>query len=395
MLRESVDFAIESMSHRKTRAFLTMLGIVIGIAAIVTLVSLGDGLENAITEEFSKMGSDIIRVVPKGLRGPPTGSQGLTVDDASVVKKVRGVEYASPMFGSNAKVEFGREENFEQVFCYEGSKVDEIFEDLGREMLDGRRFGAGERGSIFIEEKLAKDGFGSEVMVKSSIYIEDRKFRVVGIEKNMGAPGRGMITMEMEDCRELFEEEDAVSLIIVKVMSGFDTGFVAGVIEDKLERARDDENFEVYTPEQLLGQLTSILGVVSAILSAIAAISLVVGGMGIMNSMYTNVLERTRDIGVMKAVGAKNRQILSIFLVESGIYGFVGGVVGVVVGVGLSKLAEVIAVYGFGFGLLKIKIDLMLVLGVLVFSFFTGCLSGVFPSLRAAKLKPVDALRYE
>jgi len=101
MLRESVDFAVESMIHRKTRAFLTMLGIVIGIAAIVTLVSLGDGLENAITEEFSKMGADIIRVVPKGLRGPPTGSQGLTVDDVDVVEKVRGVEYASSMFGSN------------------------------------------------------------------------------------------------------------------------------------------------------------------------------------------------------------------------------------------------------------------------------------------------------
>jgi putative ABC transport system permease protein len=341
------------------------------------------------------MGSNMIQVVPKGLRGPPTGSQGLVIDDVDVVDKVRGVEYATAVYSSRADVEFGRNQGYDTIYCYESDKGEDAFNDYGNELSEGRFFASGEKGNVVVNEKLAKDGFDKEIRLKSSIYIEDRKFKVIGIEKDAGASGRGEIIMTMEDCRSIFEEQEAISLIVVKVMDGFDVDFVSEDIQERLERARDEEIFEVYTPEKLLGQLSDILGIVSAILGAIAGISLVVGGMGIMNSMYTNVLERTKEIGVMKAVGAKNSQVMMMFLVESGFYGLVGGVIGVIFGVGLSKLVEIIAVQGFGFELLKIEIDFVLIGGALLFAFVVGCLSGIFPSRRAAKMKPVDALRYE
>jgi putative ABC transport system permease protein len=395
MIKESIDFAVDSIKHRRVRAFLTVLGIVIGVAAIVALISLGNGLENAIAEEFSKMGKDVISIVPKGLRGPPTGSQGLNVDDVGVAEKVNGVEYVSPSLWKSAKLEVGMEEVFGQVVCYESGRIEELFEDTGNEVENGRLFSKGESRNVVLQNGLAKDGFNKELMVKSSILINEEKFRVIGVMKSSGSTSENNVIMSLEDCRELFDEKRAVSSITVKVMNGFKPESVADDIHDKLERYRDDENFEVYTSAQLLGQVSSMLGIVSAILSSIAAISLVVGGMGIMNSMYTNVLERTREIGVMKAVGAKNNQIMMVFLVEAGFYGLVGGFGGVILGVGVSKVVEVIASQLLGFGLLKIKVDLTVVGGVLLFSFLVGCLSGFLPSRRAAKMKPVDALRYE
>lgn len=267
---------------------------------------------------------------------------------------------------------------------------------MNRKVIDGKILGSSEKGGVIAGYKLAKDDFDKEVMVKNSIYVNDEKFRVVGVFEDTGSAStdHGLV-MEMSDCRRIFDKKTEVSMIMVHLAKGFDIEKAASDIKAKLKKARDDENFEVYTPAQLLKQLNDILSIVSAILTSIAAISLVVGGMGIMNSMYTNVLERTRDIGVMKAIGAKNSQILMVFLVEAGLYGLAGGVIGASVGMGISKIVEGVAVYGFGFTLLKVKMDIALIWEVLLFSFIVGCISGILPSFRAAKMKPAEALRYE
>jgi len=156
----------------------------------------------------------------------------------------------------------------------------------------------------------------------------------------------------------------------------------------------DEKEFSVYTPKQLLDQLSSILGAIKIILSGIAAISLVVGGIGIMNSMFTSVLERTRQIGIMKAIGATKKDILSLFLIESGLIGLGGGLIGVILGITTAKIVEVVA-FNLGFSLLVIKLDFLLIGLVLFFAFFIGMISGAIPAYQAASLKPVDALRYE
>ena len=158
--------------------------------------------------------------------------------------------------------------------------------------------------------------------------------------------------------------------------------------------ARDDENFQVVTPAQIAEQINNVLGVVQIVLVGIAAISLVVGGIGIMNSMYTSVLERTREIGIMKSIGARNEDILKIFLIEAGLLGLVGGVFGVAIGVGIGKVVEIFAASA-GYGLLKVPINFWIIGFGLGFAILVGTVSGALPAIRASKMNPVDALHYE
>ncbi|MBT5924722.1 FtsX-like permease family protein, partial [Candidatus Woesearchaeota archaeon] len=178
-----------------------------------------------------------------------------------------------------------------------------------------------------------------------------------------------------------------------------ETGKIAEEIKKDLRKKRDvdegEEDFVVETPEQLAATFAIILDIVQIVLIGIAGISLFVGGVGIMNTMYTSVLERTKEIGVMKALGAKNSHVMALFLVESGIYGFGGGLIGAIIGIGFAKLVEAIFLIAVGPAFLLIEIDWILVLGTLLFSFIVGCLSGIAPARRASKLHPVDSLRYE
>ncbi len=199
----------------------------------------------------------------------------------------------------------------------------------------------------------------------------------------------------MKEILNINEEE---SEIIAKVQDGFDPEEVANEIIKRLRQSREEkegqETFDVQTSEQILETFGNIFGIVQAVLVGIAAISLLVGGIGIMNTMYTSVLERTKEIGVMKAIGAKNSDILYIFLFESGSLGLVGGIIGVIFGAGLSKGVEYIAMNSLGTNLLQASLTPQLIFGALIFSFLIGTLSGILPAMNAAKLKPVDALRY-
>ena len=156
-----------------------------------------------------------------------------------------------------------------------------------------------------------------------------------------------------------------------------------------------EEDFSIQTPEQFMESFAVILDIVQIVLIGIAAIALLVGGIGIMNTMYTAVLQRTREIGIMKAIGARNSHIMYLFLVESGLYGFFGGLIGVTLGIGFAKIVELIFVQVVGPAFLVIEIDWILVIGTLIFSFLIGILSGIAPAKRASKLNPVDSLRYE
>ena len=149
------------------------------------------------------------------------------------------------------------------------------------------------------------------------------------------------------------------------------------------------------TAEQILGTFNNIFAVVQGVLVGIAGISLLVGGIGIMNTMYTSVLERTKEIGTMKAIGAKNSHILLLFLIESGLLGLVGGLIGVIIGLGMAKSAEYLATIYIGSPLLQASMDPIIIFGALAFSFLIGTLSGIFPAMQASRLKPADALRYE
>ena len=394
MKGEVFVLALSSLKERKVRNWLTILGIIIGIAAIVTLVFVGNGLENAIREQFSKLGISNIRVAPGNLRGPPTGTLGFNNSIVDLVEDVKAVEYVNPALLNFATVEYNNKEEVLMTIGYDTKLSDKGFLDVDLKLEEGRFFRSGEKNGIIIGWKIAHDDFKKEILARSNININNIQFKVIGIFEKTGTDVDDRIYMPLEDARELFNKRDIVNVFVVKVKDGIDVEEAAEDIKRELQKHYEEEQFTVFTPKQLLSQLKSILGIVTFLLSGIAAISLVVGGIGIMNSMFTSVLERTRDIGVMKSIGATNKQILVMFLVESGLIGLIGGILGVVLGISIAEIVEIIAA-NFGFSLLAITLNFKIIVFMLLFSFGIGMISGVVPAYQAAKLKPVDALRYE
>jgi putative ABC transport system permease protein len=392
------DYFMISFSHvrtRRLRAYLTILGIVIGIAAIVALITISQGLENAIVDQFSKRGVNDVRVIPKGLRGPPSASNLLTTKDMDIVKNVVGVDYVIGPILSSSTVEYGNEKKFSFIAMYPADLVPRLFEDQDLKVEEGRIFKSGEKDSVIIGKKVAKDLFSKEIKLRSNLIINGKKFRVIGILEETGLTEiDSFVIIPEETGRELFNKPKEVSAILAHFKPGVDLDKAAADIKSKLKRARHNENFDVLTPKEILNQLNTILGIIQIVLGGIAGISLVVGGVGIMNAMFTSVIERTSEIGIMKAIGAQNKDILYMFLIESGFMGILGGLIGVILGTLVGFLFGKIASQ-LGFGLLLIKIEWGLLVFALLFAFVVGVASGTLPAVRAARLKPVDALRYE
>lgn len=393
MLLEYFRLTTKNIRHRRMRSWLTILGIIIGVAAVVSLISIGQGLQNAIGEQFAKMGTQVIMVMPKGLQTGAAG--GLTEDDVNALEKMPDIELVTPLLVSTAEIEYRREKKFIPVRAFPTKEAERRFEGMSFEIADGRYFNPNEKYGAILGYKVAKDAFEKEITPRSRIKINGVEFTVVGTFAQIGAPDDdNAIYIPMDTGRTLFNKPKEVNFIMLRIKQGVDVSQVAENIKKELKRARGNENFDVFTPEQILKQAGTILGIVQLILVGIAAISLVVGGIGIMNTMYTSVLERTKEIGIMKAIGATNYDIAFIFLTESGVLGLIGGALGVVLG---SLIAEAVGAVAKaqGFGLLLIRLDPMVIGGALLFAFIVGAMSGLMPARHAAQMQPVDALRYE
>jgi len=403
-MKDYFSLAFNNLRRRKLRAWLTMIGIFIGIAAVVALISLGQGLQNAITQQFEQLGSDKIIIMPSVFAPPgsiTTESLLLTNKDNEFLRGIRGVEETAGFIMKYGQI--GYKDEMKVIAVLGLAPEDEKFwNELNfMKMADGRNYNSGEKYKVVVGYNHAyKDTWDKPIKLGSTIKIEGQEFKVVGIMEKTGDPGNdGSVYIQKETLRELFNAPKEESMIYVKVASGFDPEDVANDIERKLRKFRNEkegeETFSVQTSEQLLESFQSIFGVVQAVLVGIAGISLVVGGIGIMNTMYTAVLERTKEIGTMKAVGAKNSDILILFLFEAGLLGLVGGAIGIAIGYGLGKTAEILASRALGTDLLQASFPWYLILGALLFSFLVGAAAGVTPAYQASRLKPADALRYE
>jgi len=268
-------------------------------------------------------------------------------------------------------------------------------------VIDGRNLKEGDKYKVVVgNNHVYGDIWSKPMQVGNTINIEGQDFKIIGVLEKIGNPyDDGSLYVTKDVLREILNVGNEESQIMVKTKTGFNPEDVASTIKRKLRQFRgekeDQETFDVQTSQQLLNTFQSIFAVVQAVLVGIAAISLFVGGIGIMNTMYTAVIERTKEIGTLKAIGAKNSDVLLIFLFESGLLGLVGGGIGILIGFSLAKTAEYIATQAIGTNLLQAAFPPYLILGVLAFSFFIGSLSGILPAMQASKLKPAEALRYE
>jgi len=381
-----------------------MLGIFLGIAAVVSLISLGQGLQEAITGQFASLSTDTLTVssAETGF-GPPgaTAVRKLTERDLEIVEQISGVRMAIPRLIRIVKIEF----NDIVQFRYVGSipkkqeQIDEITESIGLEIAEGRMLEEGDRGRIVIgDDFVSENQFSKKIHIGSNLKVHGKQFEVIGILKRASTfQLNSIVMMPEDDLKNLLEINAEIDLIIVKVSDKENIEQVAKDIERKMRRDRDqkpgEEDFAVQTPIQALSSVNTVLSVVNIVVSGIAAISLLIGGIGIANTMFTSVLERTREIGVMKAIGAKRKDILSVFLIESGLLGLIGGIVGASIGLALAIGASQVANTALNDTIFTINPSIPLLIGSITFSFLIGIFSGIVPALQASKLNPVEALR--
>ena len=403
MILDYFKLAYRSAKQRKIRSWLTMLGIFIGIAAVVALISLSQGLQVAIAEQFVSLGSDKIVVQgPSSGFGPPgTGVEvPLTKDDRDVIENVNGVDIAVGRLIRSVKLEFDDEVQygFAASLPEDDEQIDLAIEANNYKRGTGRLLKKGDKFKVMVGDSFAKNTFETPLQIRDTLLVEDKEFKVIGILKKSGNPQQDSTLVIPEDAlREILNIEETFDIIPARVSAGQDVETVTERVKKALRKKRDveegKEDFSIETPGSLLSTLTTILLVVQGVLVGIAAISLVVGGIGIMNTMYTAVLERTKEIGVMKATGARNSQVLSLFMIEAGMLGLFGGVIGVSLGVGIGKLVEYLGYRAFESFLIRASFSPLLLIGALLFAFIVGAASGVFPARQAAKLHPVDAFR--
>ncbi len=401
MIAEYARFAIEGLREKGIRSLLTMVGIFIGIAAVVSLISLGQGLQDAINEQFASLGSDIILISPGGSIFDFGAGAKLTEDDLDTVEATRGVDLAAPMAMKIAKIEAGDEVSYTYIAGIPVDERLELVKQMGSvDLAEGRWLKSNDRYKAMVGYRFPQaDVFDDAVGIRDRIAIEGRQFEVVATMESVGnSQDDQNVYIPIDVAFDLFAIDNYMT-IMARGKSGADVEEIADDITEELRESRDveegEEDFSVETSASLLETIGSVIDTVTYIVYIIAALAIIVGGVGIMNTMYTSVMERTREIGVMKAIGATNADILTIFLVEAGILGMIGGVIGIVIGLAMSLSVEYAVALSGNPGLLTAHVSPELVVGALAFSFGVGCVSGVLPARQAAGLKPVDALRYE
>ncbi|RMF90543.1 MAG: ABC transporter permease [Methanobacteriota archaeon] len=397
MVEEYLRFAFRSLSQQKSRAALTLLGMVIGIAVIVALISLGAGMRATISDNLEKVGADRINIFPSGLfgsfAGPPQENVPFSEKELAAVARIPGVKDVQPYFFRSGDVVFRNEKAFVNI----GGGTEEILEIYSSfySLKEGRYIKDMDDRAVNIGFRLAEDTFDTPIRVGDFIEVNGKKFEVVGIFTEIGnREDDTTVFMPIKTAQKLFDAPGEVTMMIATAEDERKVKITAERIEEELKKLRGGKDFEVATTEDFAKQINQVLGVLTFVLGGIASISILVGGVIIMNTMLMSVFERTQEIGVLKATGATQRTILTLFLTEAGFVGLVGGILGFIAGAALSLIIEAVGKAYVG-SMFKTLITPELVAGSIAFSWIVGAISGLYPAWQASKLVPVEALRYE
>jgi len=405
--------ALDSLTANKLRSTLTVLGIVIGVAAVIALVSIGRGAQASITAQIESIGTNLVFVRPGGAQqgGGVVSAAGsaatLTEEDAAALVNVSSVVGVAPEISGRAQVSYlGLNTNTSAV-----GVTPEYLTVRNLEVADGEFVSQANviahSSVVVLGSTVANTLFGGTGgAVGQSVRINNQPYRVIGVLVSKGGSGFGnqddriLVPLSTAQTRLLgggrFRGANVVSTINVQVASANEvTAAITGITEVLRERHRTSEgsdDFTVQNQQDTLSAITSVTNVLTIFLGGIAGISLLVGGIGIMNIMLVSVTERTREIGIRKAVGARGRDILYQFLVESAALSLVGGLIGVALGWGIAQLVGRVQLSG---STISPVVGLDAVLLATGFSIAIGLFFGIYPASRAARLEPVDALRYE
>ncbi|MCC7552236.1 ABC transporter permease [Candidatus Micrarchaeota archaeon] len=401
MLLDKFEYAVKTLTHHYLRTFLTVLGVIVGVSAILLLLSISLGLNDTIERELDKFGANngiILPISQSSLSSSfgPSGtriSSKLYITDIQKVRSVSGVESAVGVISlTSTLVQYRSEE-----FRLSGVGIDPYvlktyYPNIA--IKEGRLLQNSDSKHVVIGYNVAKKVFNRNIEVGSTIKINDQSFTVVGIlEKSGGQAGSdNNIFIKYDEARAISSlDKNQVSAIYFVIQDSFDILTVQSKVETALRNAhgvkKGEEDFTVITAESTKESVQNILGYLTLFLGAVSGISLVVGGLGIMNSMYMSITERTYEIGVLKSIGVKKNDILQLFLIESGLIGLIGGIIAVVFSIILVIIGNV-----FLEGSLKLLLTMELAIGGLLFSFILGIISGYIPAKQASDLDVLDAL---
>ena len=403
MYKESFLMAWASLIANKMRSILTMLGIIIGVAAVIALVSIGNGVKQDIQNSISSLGSNLLMVMPGAPRTPGVRpSQGsmksLKVSDYQAISKLDGVKAASP-YTANSYVSIYQSKNWTTTV----SGVSSNFQDVNNwTMAEGRFISSKnvenrERVAV-VGQTVVKNLFAGDDPVGKEIRVKNIPFRVIGV---LNSKGNGTMGNDQDDVifipyTTAMERVEGVDYLrMVYVVASDDNGidrFQSDI--ENLLRVRHGikdtnlDDFNIQNMKSIMETMEQTTGTLTLFLGAVAAISLVVGGIGIMNIMLVSVTERTREIGIRKALGATYFVIVTQFLIEAVVISLMGGLIGIALGIGASKLI------GLASGMSTV-ISVPTIILSFAFSMAIGLVFGIYPARKAAKLNPIDALHYE
>jgi len=395
--------ALSALKTNKTRSLLTMLGVIIGVASVITLLAIGSGLKNFISQQFQAMGSNLVYVIPGKLtqKGDSYSfSQEaaffdfkFTAQDLTRIKReVEEAEAVVPMIRTAAQIKYRRQEKTVLVI----GTTSQYSSVRNTKTVQGRFFKENEVASakkvVVLGNEIAKELFLEDDPLHQEVTLDNFRFKVIGVaeKKGQGSGGIGfnideLVYLPLQTAEKIFNQEK-YNAIIIKAPSSQDIEKIKKETEKVLTTRLDEDEFTVADQRELLATIGNILAVFSIALGGIAAISLLVGGIGIMNIMLVSVTERTHEIGLRKAVGATPRNIMTQFLVEAVVLSVSGGVIGIF----FSLIASFVLNKFF-----PTTVTLWSIIVAFFVSVVIGIIFGVGPAAKAAKLNPIDALRYE
>ena len=401
MIWNTILLALREIRRNVMRSVLTILGIVIGVAAVITMVTIGGGATVQVRQQIASMGSNLLMVSPGKRLGPgqSTGSVPFKQSDAeAIAREISSLKAVAPVASQSVKAIFGNQNWSTQVTGSDNSYI----MVTNRSVKSGRQFSDSEVRSgaavCIVGETVIKKLFGGQEALGEKIRLEKLSCEIIGILKGKGQSSMGtdqddIVVIPLSAYQRRIAGNQDVSIIDISVQDGVSTEKVQKNIEQLLRVRRhlspsDDDNFNVMDMKEIATMLTGTTQMMTALLSAVAAVSLLVGGIGIMNIMLVSVTERTREIGIRLAIGAFEREVLLQFLVEAVVLSSFGGLIGIVLALTASVwLAGVLGVpFVFNVGI---------VIVAFLFSAAVGVIFGYFPALKAARLDPIEALRHE
>jgi putative ABC transport system permease protein len=396
--KESIKYSLRNLRQRKTRSAFTIISILAGITTIFIFVSFGLGLYAYIEEMSSASSADKLLIQPKGFGGMNPAFS-FSEDELDIVERTSGVYSATGIYFKNVEVEKNEVKKYTYIMGYDPKKP-LIMDVFNLDIYTGRGLQPGDRGAVLGYNYLIEDKiFSKPYELNDNIVINGRKVKVIGFYGAVGNPADdAQIYVTNDFLEELYPNETLpYNWIVAKV----DVDNIERVTKDiernlRKERGQDEgkEDFYIQSFDDMIESYSSALNIVIGFIILIALISVFVSAVNTTNTMITSVLERVKEIGVMKSIGAKNSEIFNIFLFESSFLGFVAGVLGVVLGWAASFAGGKI-LSSLGYGFLQPQFSLWLFVACVTFATLTGAISGALPAIKASKTNPVDALRYE